>query len=307
MKKALCLFLSVVVMSLALVGCTTPSNSGSERAEGSCTSGREKSAKDDSAVQASSQEETLDEVNNSSEDVSATTASDSAEIGTSQTYTSDGSTRIPVSSDYISAETQEMLNSIDTDFTKVNWGVVYSIPDMEGIVISLTPYIDGSSYFLIIGITNLYNEDITFSAEGYAKDSSGNNIADIFFFDEAIRSGNTVVHDLYCSGQPTGEIHWDNIEFPNVYSESANWECDWGMAQDSDGYVNIEYQMYGDEKMQPGYVNALVLDPKGYVIGFAKDYNTEEDTLVSGTIKTFKKDFNGTPVDVAFFSNPIKK
>ena len=47
-----------------------------------------------------------------------------------------------------------------------------------------------------------------------------------------------------------------------------------------------------------------VFDENGYVIDSAYDYNMDEGTTVSGTMKFTNGEYNGKFVNVAFFTNP---
>lgn len=209
-------------------------------------------------------------------------------------------------SSYLTSETQSILDSLDTDYNKVKWAVQYSPTGMEGIVISISPYMDGDYTYLLVAITNLYDSDVTFSAKGYAKGENGEQVGTVSFYDTAIRPGNTIARSIYCEAMPTGEIHWDNIELPNVYDESAYCEIEWTLKTDSDGYIITDYTIESKDYMTPGYVTALILDEDGYILAVADDYNSDKGTTASGTIQFFKDELPGTPTDLAIFVNALK-
>lgn len=208
---------------------------------------------------------------------------------------------------YLAEDAQKILSSLDTDYNKVNWGVQYSPTGMDGIVISVAPFMDGNSYYLLVAVTNLYGEDVTFSASGYPKGADGQKIGTISFYENAIAPGNTVAKAVYCEEIPTGEIRWDEIELPNVFDKSAYWESDWGIKTDSDGYIEVPFTIYSDVNMMPGTVTAIILDSKGDILAVEDDFIMDEGKEVSGTIKLFKKELPGTPVDLAMFANPLEK
>ena len=219
----------------------------------------------------------------------------SSESGSSQTAS------------YLSEETQKMLDSLDTDYNKVNWGVQYSPTGMDGIVISVAPYVDGRTACLLVAITNLYNEDVTFSAKGYPKGVDGQQIGSISFYENAIRPGNTVAKAVYCEDVPTGEIHWDEIELPNVFDKSAYWESDWTIQTDSEGYIEVPFKVYSEENMMPGNVTAIILDANGDILAVSNEFIMDEGKEIPGTVKFFKKELDGQPTDLAMFSNPLAK
>lgn len=215
-------------------------------------------------------------------------------------------TTATTTSSYLTSEQRSILNKLGTDYTKVNWGVQYSPKGMDGIIISVAPYMDGRYSYLLVAVTNIYNEDVTFSASGYAKGKSGQEVAELSFYEDAIRPGNTIAKAVYCDSTPTGEIHWDEIELPKVYSTSASWEGDWTFSKDTDGYYQIEYNVESNDYMNPGYVTALLLDKNGYVVDVAYDYTADKGYYVSGCIQFFQNEFNSKIYDVAIFTNPLK-
>ena len=146
-----------------------------------------------------------------------------------------------------------------------------------------------------------------FFISGYPKGTDGQKIGTISFYENAIAPGNTVAKAVYCEEIPTGEIRWDEIELPNVFDKSAYWESDWGIQTDSDGYIEVPFTIYSDVNMMPGTVTAIILDSKGDILAVEDDFIMDEGKEVSGTIKFFKKELPGTPVDLAMFANPLEK
>ena len=207
---------------------------------------------------------------------------------------------------YVSDEVWQHLNNLETDYSKVNWGVVYSPDDMEGLVISIAPYSDGYSSFLIVGLTNLYDKDIAVSAGGYAKDTSGNKTGDLYVYETCIGPGNTAIQLIYCDSVPTGEIHWDEISLENVYRESAAWEADWVIKTDEYGYPSVPYSIYSESNMSLGSVWGFILDSQGNILGCSSDYNAEAGTNLSGSI-SYYNEVDLTGVSLALFANPVKE
>ncbi len=224
---------------------------------------------------------------------------------TNDTVSSSAGNQASATNSYLSAESQSILNGLDTDYSKVNWGVQYSPTGMDGVVISIAPYTSSNLSFLLVGVTNLYDQDITFSAKAIAKGTSGQEVGNGSFYELAIRPGNTIVKTIYCSDIPTGEIHWDYIELPKVYDKSVYWESDWTIQTDKDGFFEVPYRIVSEENMVPGSVTAVILDASGNILAVEDDYNIEEGTDLSGTISFYTKDLGGTPADLAMFSNPL--
>ncbi|SEL93729.1 hypothetical protein SAMN04487770_12144 [Butyrivibrio sp. ob235] len=208
-------------------------------------------------------------------------------------------------SSYLTSEQEKILAKLENDYSKINWGVQYSPKDMDGIIISVSSYMEDTMPFLVIGITNIYNDDVTFSATGYAKGKSGQEVADISIYETAIRPGNTIIKSVYCDSTPTGEIHWDNIELPEVYETSAYATGDWTFTTDSDGYYMVDYSIKSDDYMMPGYVTAVLVDSNGNILDMAYNFTTDKGYTVSDSIKFYEKEYSRRVADVAMFTNPL--
>ena len=207
---------------------------------------------------------------------------------------------------YLSEEAQAAMDSLDTDYNKINWGVQYSLGDIEGIIISIAPYSDGYSDYLLVGITNLYDMDITISGEAYPKGLSGEQVGKSSIYDVCIGPANTAIHKIYCSDVPTGEIHWEDVEVSEVeYSRSVYWEADWSLEKDeSENYI-VNYIIDCAETIRGSQnVSAVILDAAGNVLAANDDYIYDKVTEASGTVKTYEREFDRTPADIALFVNP---
>ena len=224
---------------------------------------------------------------------------------TNDTTASSTGNQASATSSYLSEKSQSILDGLETDYSKINWGVQYSPTGMDGVVISVAPYTASNLSFLLIGVTNIYDQDMTFSARAVAKGIDGQEIGNVSFYELAIRPGNTIVKAVYCSDIPTGELHWDTIELPEVHDKSVYWESDWTIKTDQDGYFEVPYRLVSEENMVPGFVTAIILDANGNILAVEDDYNTNEGTDISGTISLYTKDLGGTPADLAMFSNPL--
>ena len=224
---------------------------------------------------------------------------------TNDTTASSTGNQASATSSYLSEKSQSILNGLETDYSKINWGVQYSPTGMDGVVISVAPYTASNLSFLLIGVTNIYDQDMTFSARAVAKGIDGQEIGNVSFYELAIRPGNTIVKAVYCSDIPTGELHWDTIELPEVHDKSVYWESDWTIKTDQNGYFEVPYRLVSEENMVPGFVTAVILDANGNILAVEDDYNTNEGTDISGTISLYTKDLGGTPADLAMFSNPL--
>lgn len=204
----------------------------------------------------------------------------------------------------LTPETRAALDALDTDYAKVYWGVEYSVPTMEGVIVSATPCFSESEMKLIVAFTNLYGYDITLEAEGTAKDESGNAIGKIHLYETAIGTGQSVLQSVHCSGMPDERIHWDSFLCKESESDRyAYWESDWTIMGDNDGNIVIPYRITGAQEMQGRHVWALLLDKNGFILDCYEDYNDSTGTTIDGVIKTYRTDNSGIS-GLAFFANP---
>lgn len=208
----------------------------------------------------------------------------------------------PLTESQLTPQVKATLEKVQTDYHKVYWRTEYSLPfpDLEGIVVSVSPCRRDSKQ-IIVGLTNLYDKDVTLSADGYAMDALENDIGSFHIFEEAIRSGQTVIHTIYCSkGTPNGSIHWNTAKLMDTDKSSVYWEGDWQISIDN----TIHYQIASEDPMKLGYVWMLILDREGYVVDYYYDYNPDDiSTNISGSVNTYKETLGAA--DIALFANPL--
>ncbi len=209
------------------------------------------------------------------------------------------------------AELARVFGDKENDYKKVRWGVQYKPNELEGLLISVTPYQEDSSNYLLLALTNLYDKDLTVSGEGYAVGTNNENIGDFTITNYAIRPGGTVLTEIYCEGESNGVLHWSELSAsPDEYYESVNWESDWALGKGETGEEALKYTLTCNDTAQIGDVHALVLNKDGFVIGYGNDYNPDETSNAEGVISFFGEDnaklMQTDAVDVAVFANPVK-
>ena len=206
---------------------------------------------------------------------------------------------------YITPEAKALLDSLYTDYNKVNWIVRYSLGDLDGLIVSLAPYYDGNNFYLVVALTNLYNTDLTFSSWISAKGLDGEEVGSVFMYEKALGPAGTTVQAILCDDVPTGELYWEDIDINETkYASSAYWESDWDIRTDENGYFCVDYSLLSDEEMTPGTVSAILVNGDGDIIACGRDGNNNRGTTATGTINYYKKEFFETPTDVAIFANP---
>lgn len=216
--------------------------------------------------------------------------------GTTEEITSDPATTISTNN--------------ETDYSKVNWGVTYApSEDMSGVTVSVTPMVDDyGKYTLIVGVTNTYDTPIDFAGKASAKDADGNYIGDSFIYLGSIGSGNTSIATIYCpDGTPNGEIHWDELQITEGYSDYIPWTAKWDVQAADDDNLTLSYDVTMEDATFPGDVYGLILDDKGFVIDYFHDYVTDKGSTVSSSTDKYRKGITQSGVsDVALFINPTK-
>lgn len=182
----------------------------------------------------------------------------------------------------LSADAENRIKQLDTDYQKINWAVRYSAGDEAPyVVISVAPYVFYDQYYLLIGVTNLYDRDISFSGTASAKGGDDEVIGDTFLYAGVIGSGNTVFGEICCSDElPDGRIYWSDCEISyDVYKNYVPWEADYQLSGNyEDEALTIDYSIYGTggKTTVPGCVTFLLLDESGNVMAKGEDYVDEE-------------------------------
>lgn len=205
-----------------------------------------------------------------------------------------------------------LLASLDTDYANVYWGVSYSIfDDLPGLVVSLTPCMQYDSYGLVVAITNLYNEEMTFAGNAVALDSDGNEIGETYIFEPNIGTGNTAMAVIDCGqSMPDGRVQWTECETLETTASYVPWEADYQVTGNpADECLNVEYSFYASDgtACTDAKVTVCLLDEDGLVIGVGADYISElgEGETYDGTVNVYgDKDILALTKGVAMFTNP---
>ncbi len=205
-----------------------------------------------------------------------------------------------------------LLASLDTDYANVYWGVSYSIfDDLPDLVVSLTPCMQYDSYGLVVAITNLYNEEMTFAGNAVALDSDGNEIGETYIFEPNIGTGNTAVAVIDCGqSMPDGRVQWTECETLETTAGYVPWEADYQVAGNpANECLNVEYSFYASDgtACTDAKVTVCLLDEDGLVIGVGADYISElgEGETYDGTVNVYgDKDILALTKGVAMFANP---
>ena len=138
---------------------------------------------------------------------------------------------------------------------------------------------------LLIGFTNLYNDNISLSGEAVALGADDAEIGSTYIYTGAIGGGNTVLADINCGDQkPDGRIRWKEITSEtDTLTTYVPWEADWTIEDHiSDSYLTVNYEFYGagGQAIVPGEVNFVLLDEQGNVL--AKDMTYLGDEVAAG-------------------------
>lgn len=300
--KILCVLLAVT----CLAGCGSSSSKEPVAPDTEFQGGRKSNVEE--TKEEVSVEETTEDVatEETTEEVAEDTQSEDGLSLESDGTSTVNSTTIDGTAYYLTDEAMTALGSLESDYHKIKWGVVYSPDGMDGFVISIAPYMDGDTVRLLIAFTNLYNEEVFVNARGDALDANGNKIGSVSGYELTIGSGNSVLYDIECKGTPTGEIHWETIEVKEAKREYVPWEGDWQLGTDANGNYAVQWNLTGDKSMDLGFVRLIAVDENGYICGCAQGYGGDPATSFSGT-EDFYSGMSGTPADIAMFANPFFK
>ena len=124
-----------------------------------------------------------------------------------------------------SDEIADLLSSLDT-YNEIAWEVVYSpVPYYEGVVVSATTYQLQDTNFLLVGITNLYDTEMTFYGSGTLTD----NEKKIKILEQAIGSKNTIVRSFELAKETDCAIFWDDLDIRPAYEMYGQHYIPWNM------------------------------------------------------------------------------
>ncbi len=214
----------------------------------------------------------------------------------------------------LSDEVEAAINSLDTDYSLIQWGVRYSVSEeLPGIVISVTPCVRYGSNGLLLAVTNLYDQAFSFSGAAEAKDANDNIIGDTFVYNPCIGPANTIVEFINCDdGEPDGRISWSDINIREGTGEYVPWEADFRVSGNaSDGYLTVDYELYASngDAFEGDLLTVLLLNENGYVITGNTDFM---DAVAAGEKYTGSLDIYEDAEllkltkGIAMFANPLK-
>lgn len=231
-----------------------------------------------------------------------------SESGLTQTPAQTPTNTNSTTASYLTDEEESFMQSLPTDYNKINWGVRYSPEGMKGLVISVAPAIDNlGSFFLVVAYTNLTSTPIDVSGSGYAKGKDGSDIGSVYMYVSALGSGNTYVSKVYCDDIPTGEIHWDSLRAEESSKEYSVWEADY--TGSSDGYtMNVEFTISTQNEAEVGQVAVVTVDSNGDITDYGYYYPTSggKTRSLSGKVSLHGRAASTPGGDAAVFANPVK-
>lgn len=102
---------------------------------------------------------------------------------------------------------------------------------------------------MILAYTNLTDQGLTVSFEGYATDTSDEIVQDLLESDMEIAPGNTVIRDYYFDDKvPSGEISWKSFTTAPSENEYRPYETSCTLEKDNSGHYYIQGEVLSDEQ-----------------------------------------------------------
>ena len=201
----------------------------------------------------------------------------------------------------ISSEMQSQLDALGGDYKKVNWQVAYAPADNDGIIVSETSYINtkGRNH-LVVAYTNLTDEGVSMSFEGYAQNVDGDIVKDIVDTDVELGPKSTIVRDVdFENDEPSGEINWKSFSVGGTSEEYIPYEMTSELIADNKGDYSIQATIEADVIVDSDPGVGFVLDEDGNIIEGASE-------LMDYEAKFYTDSFGGRNADVVFFANIYK-
>lgn len=190
----------------------------------------------------------------------------------------DSRVMVEASHDLLKPEVRKALLSIDSDYSKVRWGVEYSpIKEYPGLVASVAPYRKDDRYCLLVGITNLNPFEVVFSGNLEARAVGDEVAGSSVVAKEHVGSGQTAGFLIDCEDgvPPDGRIRWSDMKVCRADDcLYVPFTADWAVAPGPDGNVaraaiGITVPEGGD--MTYRSITALVLDKEGRILSAASE------------------------------------
>ncbi len=198
----------------------------------------------------------------------------------SETVLTSAATAGKLVSSSLSPEAEELLSELQTDYHKINWGVRYPVSEeLPYLVISIAPFMSYDENCLLIGITNLYDRDISFTGSATAVSKDDEVVGSAYVYTGTVGSGNTVFQPIYCGSKlPDGRIKWENCSIETeLYESFVPWEADYTLTKNADGGLTLAYSIWGSGGTEtvPGNIYAMLIDGSGNVLAFDKDFSAD--------------------------------
>ena len=186
----------------------------------------------------------------------------------------------PVSDPYasLSPEVGKVLSTIESDYSKIRWGVIYPLSEQyPGVVVSISPYDTDPYHYLAVAVTNVHSVEVTFTGSMEAKSDDSSVIGMGSFYEEHLGPGQTIISLLYCGTDklPDGRIHWSDVQIKKAEDDRyIPWEADWSLSK-SPGYRSAKAELAvtgdgGDPHLKK--VDGLLIDDKGFILSGAEAY-----------------------------------
>lgn len=181
--------------------------------------------------------------------------------------------------DRLPPDVRRALEGLDTDYSKIRWGIEYVLSDdYPGVVVGVAPYYTDPYHYLAVAVTNVHPVDIVFSGDFHAKSEGGEDVGSGFFFKEHIGSGCTIMIPVSCGTDeaPDGRLSWTNIQIETAdKSAGTSWTSDWEISKDplfKRAGADLRIRGTGIRNPDIKNVSAFLLDDKGNILSGAQQY-----------------------------------
>lgn len=203
----------------------------------------------------------------------------------------------------ISSEMQSQLDTLGGNYAKVNWQVAYAPSNNDGLIVSETSYCENNHNFLVVAFTNLTDEGIKMSFEGYSENAAGDVVQDLLESDVELGPKCTIVRNVeFKDNEPSGEIKWNNFNVDAGTEVYVPWEMTSELGKDASGYYYIDSTITADVNTShdsySGY--GYILDKDGNILAGA----SEADGYKAKFYGT--QSFGGENADYVYFVNVYK-
>lgn len=195
------------------------------------------------------------------------------------------------------------------NYNKIKWSDTFTLDKYKGIEVSIANTAGSADDYgcVVIGITNNYEESISFSGMIRGIDKDNNEVGVSYVSTDVIESGNTGITLLYYAENVPDKYEFEGISINTFDYTPIKFNTTTNLFLEND-MLNLEYTITTENPAMCSAMTALLVDKDGTVIGSMIDYPGEINNEFIMTINTYSGQLSEQEAyeqtkDVVIFTN----